>query len=250
VSSGRDLAGRVVILTRQREDNVALASLLAERGAIVIELPCVRTEPLEDGSELLSALRALGPDDALVLTSRAGARAVAAALAGQGHRCGLAVVGNATRAECEALGLTVSFVASTPDGRSLASELPLPSGDVLLARSDLADAELPRILRARGARVREVVAYRTVPGIDGDPSEVVRSLRSEDVTIVVASPSAVGALATLGQATLRAASFVAIGPRTAERVRREIGARVIAAGGTDATAILAAMAQPHEEVPA
>jgi uroporphyrinogen-III synthase len=146
--------------------------------------------------------------------------------------------------------MRVSFVAARPDGRTLARELPLPAGDVLLARSDLAGGELPGLLRARGARVREVVAYRTIPGLDRDARSTLERGSLDGVTVVVASPSAVDALASaLGRAALGSARFVAIGPRTAERVEAIAGAHARTATGTDARSIADAVEDREGAIP-
>lgn len=243
----RDLDGLTVILTRRRADNVALGSELRGRGAEVVELPCVRTEPV-DAQQLEDAIRELRARDLLVLTSRSGADAVADAMPRDGIPCGVAAVGDATAERATTLGLRVLFVASRADGRTLGRELPLPRGDVVLARADLADPELPAILRARGARVREVTAYQTVAEVSGDPHVVRRAMERGPVTVVVASPSAVDALsAAIDAATLRRAAFVAIGPRTAQRVRERVGAMAIAvADTTDVPAVSGAIVSRAE----
>jgi uroporphyrinogen-III synthase len=242
----RDLEGAIVVLTRALEDNVALARELRERRAEVIELACVRTEPLADAAELRATVEGLGPADLLVLTSRAGADAVGAIMP-RGLPCGIAAVGVATAERAQGLGLRVRFVASRADGLTLGRELPLPRGEVVLARSDLAGGELPALLRDRGARVREVTAYRTVAAVRGDPGIVRRALDRGPVTIVVASSSVVDALAAaIDAATLRRATFVAIGPRSAERVRARVGVAAIAADATDVRALIAAIPLPEE----
>lgn len=234
------------VLTRAREDNVALADELRSRGVRVVELPCVRTEPLEDPTSLRAAIFTLEPDDVLVLTSRAGADAVAAC--GWTPSCDVAAVGRATADHARALGMRVSFMPSAPSGRALARELPLPRGDVLLARSDLADASLPRVLRHRGARVREVTAYRTVAQAHGDIGAAVARIVDGDAILVVASPSAVDALcAAIDVAVLRRARFVTVGPRTAEHVRRRIHVTPLVARATDVAAIADAI-RPRVEV--
>ncbi|MDE3113049.1 MAG: uroporphyrinogen-III synthase [Chloroflexota bacterium] len=244
----RDLLGATVVLTRRHEDNEALAEALGERGARVLELPCVRVAPLEDPSELASAVAALAPGDLLVVTSRSGVDAVTAVRAPSSIPCPVAAVGETTAEHASRVGLRVRFVASHADGATLARELPLPSGTVLLARSDLAERTLPDILAARGATVRDVVAYRTVAEIAGDPAEVERALERDGVTVVVASPSAVDALGALGPAVLRRASFVAIGPRTARRVRDRVGVTPVVAEAPDAASIARAIPSPREEV--
>jgi uroporphyrinogen III methyltransferase/synthase len=235
-----------VILTRRPEDNAALATELRARGREVIELPCVRNEPLADTRALASAIAALSPSDLVVLTSRAGVAAVSVDPSWR-IACAVAAIGRATADAARAAGLRVTFVATHADSGTLARELPLPRGEVVLARSDLADDELPARLRERGARVREFVAYRTVPEISGDIGPARDALENGPV-IVVASPSAVEALAgALPLASLQRATFVAIGERTARRVRERIGASAVIATDPDITALLDAIA-PLEEV--
>jgi uroporphyrinogen III methyltransferase / synthase len=236
----------VAILTRAPEDNAPLAAELRSRGVRVLEVPCVRTEPLADASALCAAIGSVGPDDVLVLTSRAGADAVAACA--RTVPCGVAAVGTATADRARELGMRVSFVPSAPSAGALARELPLPTGEVVLARSDLADASLPHALRERGARVREVIAYRTVAAVHGDARAARSAIEREEATVVAASPSAVDALlGAVGEGALRGARFVAIGERTAEHVRRRLGTAVTVARGTDA-ASLADAVSPHLEV--
>ncbi len=242
-----DLAGVTVVLTRRPGDNVALGKLLRRRGATVVDLPCVRSAPLESTAELRRALEGLGETDLLVLTSRAGADAVVGACGADRVRCPVAVVGEATAEQARQLGLRVGFVASHADGRTLGLELPLPEGTVALARSDLADPRVPGILRGRGARVLEIVAYHTIPEIAGDAAEVVRAIDAGPVAIVVASPSAVDALVAVGVAALRRAQFVATGLRSAERVRERIGVAAIVADAPDPGSISRAIPLPREE---
>ena len=54
-------------------------SLVGTEGVDVIELPCLKTQPLADVSALAAAIGRLRPDDWLVVTSRPGADAVARA---------------------------------------------------------------------------------------------------------------------------------------------------------------------------
>lgn len=246
MSRDRRLRGAIVILTRRETDDLALAAELRELGADVIELPCVRTEPLDDTTDLRRAVEALASSDLLVLTSRTGANAVADVMPRGGIACGVAAVGEETAERAQSLGMRVRFVASRADGRTLGRELPLPRGDVVLARSDLAHGDLPAILRERGARVREVTAYRTVAQVSGDAGIVRRAVERGPVTIVVASPSAVDALAgALDAGTLGHATFVAVGPRTAGRVRERVGSTAIVAGATDARALADAIPSPQ-----
>lgn len=235
--SERALDGATVILTRRAEDDAELARSLSEAGAVVIQHPCIRTVPLESTGELRAAVTSLGPLDLMVLTSRAGADAVATVLGRETLGCAVAAVGRSTARRAADLGMEVVFVPGRADAVTLARELPLPAGCVLLARSDLAAGEPVAILHRRGARVREVTAYTTIAEADGDVARLMAALRDARVTIVLASPSAVDALAVaVGTALLQRATFVALGPRTAERIRKRCGVvpRVAAGAATDA----------------
>ena len=214
---------KTVVLTREPADNAELASRLRARGVNVVELPCVRAEPLADTAALATELAALGEEDWLVVTSRHGADAVARCAV---PRSLIAAIGDATAVRLRAHGLPVAFQPSEASGAALARELPRPTGVVLLARSDRALPDLPAQLRERGATVREVVAYRTVVGASGDVAHVRALLdANEPVTVVFHSPSAVegmvgaidaslvarAAIQVVGQTTLRAAR-AALGP--------------------------------------
>jgi uroporphyrinogen-III synthase len=236
----------VVVLTRRSEDNAELGAELHARGLAVVELPCVRTEPLADDRALRTAIASLRPTDLLVLTSRAGVDAVASA--GRSLPCDVAVVGHATATAARSAGLRVTFVASRSDSATLGHELPLPVDDVVLARSDLAEAGLPSTLCARGARVRELVAYRTIGEVSGDRAAA-REAIAGGATVVVASPSAVRALRDeLGVQLLTSATFVAIGPTTARAVRELLEVEPRVAAGTDARSVVEAIAHAPQEV--
>ena len=211
---------RVVVLTR--EDETA-ARELALDGARVLELPCVRVEQLADVTPLASAIADLGPADWLVVTSRAGADAVSRI---PRPRARVAAVGPATAARLAAHGINADFVPSHATGADLAREL--PDGEtVLLARSDRALPDAPRILQGRGFEVREVVAYRTRVGAEGDVAGVRAALRSDaSVTIHIASPSALdGLLAAIEADALSGAEIVVSGPTTLAAVRARLGDR-------------------------
>ena len=235
-----------VVLTRRPDDNAALAAELRGRGLDVIELPCIRTEPLADRSELEREITALRPGDVLVLTSATGAEAVSAL--GVAVRCSVAAVGPATASRARHAGMNVTFVAPEHTAPALGRMLPIPSGHVVLARADRADGDLPEILRQRGATVRTVVAYRTVAEISGDLT-IGRAALARDPVVVVASPSAVHALRdAFGSPALRRARFVSIGRRTAEAVKDLIGADSAVAADVDVASIANAVTASAQEV--
>jgi len=230
-------AGVGVLLTRAPEDDRALADILGRRGHRVFALPCVRTAALEDDRALVGALAALTPDDVLVVTSRAGARAIASALAGHGCAAPVVAFGAATAAVLAGRGLAPRTLAAAT-GAELGEVLALPAGTVVLARSDRALGDLPAVLRRRGAAVRELTAYRTVPAANGDTARVAAALESGEIdAAVIASPTAVDALvAALGVPALSRLLFVAFGPTTA-RHATQLGLRARAADAPTAGAV-------------
>lgn len=221
-----------VILTRERADEVLRAALWA-RGLAVIELPCVRVEPLRDERPLVNALRELRAEDLLVLTSAAGVTAVQNAARGSVMRAPVAAVGPSTAAAARAAGFDVIFVGAG-DGRSLGARLPLPAGDVLLARSDRALRDLPEILRERGARVREVAAYVTVAEVDGHRAAAALDAASSARTcLLITSPSALeGLLDAVSKERLAAIPLVAIGPTTAAAIQGSLAVEPVVAAST------------------
>ena len=227
----------LVWLTRPAGENERLAEVLAASGVATASVPCVRIAALDDPRSLREAVLALGADDVLVLTSQAGVRAVAEAIGTRRCAAGIAAIGVATADACRALGLPVTFTASRPTGAALGAELPLPARNVLLARADRAGDELPLLLRARGATVGEIGAYRTVP---------IAPLRAPDADVVVfASPSAVDGFAS--GVALGAARAVAIGPTTAARVRERLGTEPVVAAHPAEQALAAAVRAALEE---
>jgi uroporphyrinogen-III synthase len=206
------------VLTRDDDDDRELAEELRVLRARVAVAPCIRTEPLDDRGAFAGELAALGADDLVVVTSPAGAAAIGSS--GASLAAPVATVGLATAERLRAHGITPAFVARTPSAVALGGEVPLPRGTVLLARSDRATAELPAILRGRGARVREVIAYRTVVAVSGEIDLARDAIAAGDRPVVVfASPSAVdGFVGEVGSGSLADARIVAIGPTTARRV--------------------------------
>jgi uroporphyrinogen-III synthase len=217
------LAGKTVVLTRAPEDNAELGARLRGTAAQVVELPCVRTEPGNDNSALAHAMAGLSDEDCVVVTSRHGAEAIA--------RCGptraaVAAIGEATAERLRTHGYRVAFQPSVPSGTALARELPPRAGVVLLARSDRALPDLPRILRERGFTVREVVAYRTIAEAQGDVAPVRALLASPrgSVAVMFHSPSAVvGMLGAIEAPLVARASIHVTGRSTMRAVRDALG---------------------------
>ncbi len=211
----------VAVMTRAHSDDDELAARLAGRGVRVIELPCVRTKHLDDPAPLARAVAALDAADWLVITSRAGAEAVARA--GR-PRSRVAAVGEVTASCLRASGIAVDFQPSRATGADLARELPA-ADRALHARSDRALPDLAAILRERGFEVCEVTAYHTVVGASGDAGAVRTALEGAgDVRIYLWSPSAIdGLVSVVDPALVARATLVVIGPSTEAAARERFG---------------------------
>ncbi len=208
----------LAILTR--DDVAAYAAALAPME--VIALPVTRTEPPPDPDAIARALAE--PHDAILVASARAARVVAGATAE------IWAVGPATAAL-----LPGARVPEVADAASLARALLAARGAnlrVLVPRAEDGRDEAVAILRAAGAHVIEVVAYRTVAVAADDPvlAAGLAALPRADVVCVFA-PSQVAALAALTQL---AGTFVAIGPTTAAALRERGIEAAVAASPTPA----------------
>jgi len=162
-----------------------------------------------------------------------------------------AVVGPATAQAAMESGFRVDYTAIAHSGEGLGRELQtsLRGASVLLPRSDRADDRLPTSLREAGARVTEVVAYRTAVPKELDAQIVNRVQRAELDAVVFASPSAYHNLSdVIGAKQLADLSsrvdFAALGPTTA-RALREAAARVAIEANESSAAGLADAIAKH-----
>jgi len=231
----KPLVGKRIIVTRAPEQAHDLTQALERLGAEVRVLPLVSFAPPEDWQKLDEELRRLDWFDAILFLSRNAVKYIFDRCAQLGIKCEMlasptrfiAAVGPATAQALKEKGIRVNYVAEKGTGEALARELSdsLSGRRVLLPRSDRGDERVPQALRAAGADVTEVVAYRTVAPEDFD-----RAMFAGADAMIFASPSAFENLrAAIGAAETERLSpsvdFVAIGPTTA-RMIRESGARV------------------------
>jgi len=206
------LAGRSIAVTRPREHAGFLVDQLQALGADAPVAPLIAIEPVADDGELARLVKR-GDHDWIVFTSANAVRAVGPALARV--RARFAAVGPATAASLRELGLEPAFVPDRYEAGRIAHGLePLRGVRVLLPQSEIAEPALAAELRARGATVDVVDAYRTIPREPGPQERA--ALRGADA-ILLASGSAARSLARLGDTA--DALVVCIGPTTAEAAR-------------------------------
>lgn len=157
-----------VLVTRTNAQAGPLSELLRGRGLDVTAVPTIQVEPVAAGGPLDDAVRDLAGYDWVVITSPNGADALLDAIGRLGVDPGAprwAAVGPVTAEALARRGVGADHVPNRSDALGIAADLPVrPDDRILLPRADLADPALPERLRARGARVDDVVAYRTLEG--------------------------------------------------------------------------------------
>lgn len=228
------LAGIRVVVTRDAARAGDFAAPLQALGAQVASVALVRIEPL-DQAPVDAALDLLAPGELLLFTS-----ATAVRLAGEsvaripGRRAALrrarvCAVGRATAAAVHDLGVAVALVPDEATAEGLLRALSaageaLRGARVLYVAAEGARDVLPEGLRAAGARLRVVHAYRTVPDDAGIAALTDRLARGDADVHTAAAPSAVRALARVPGALQLPVAV--IGPVTA-RAARDAGFRTI-----------------------
>ena len=241
----RPLAGRRVLVTRPRAQAASLIQQLDAAGAIAIIASTIRVVPPEDRAPLLRAAADMSRFDWVVFSS---ANAVDAFVAAAADATGpaparlqwpdslkAAAVGSRTAERLRFHGLEVAVVPAEFRGEALIEALaahgPLSGTRVLLPRSEIGRDTIVLGLRAAGAIVTDVIAYRTIAeSPDSNSPDVPGMLANGELDVVTfTSGSAVRQFVQLYGprvvALLGRAVVAVIGPVTAAAAR-ELAIRV------------------------
>ena len=254
------LAGRTVLVTRPSAQAPELVERLAAIGAEPIAAPAIRIVPPRDTRPLDDACAAAGSFAWIVFTSANAVDAFMERLAAAG-RGGAALasvricaIGPATGARLHGHGLRVDLAPAEHRGEAVSAALragaDLRGSRVLLPRADIARPALPDALRAAGADVTEVTAYRTIAAPDWPGAAILHLLlRREIDAVTFTSASAVrSAVESLGANRavdlLRTTVVAAIGPVTA-RAARQLGVETKVVPSTYTTQALAQALGEH-----
>jgi uroporphyrinogen III methyltransferase / synthase len=233
----RPLFGRRIVVTRSREQAGELIDMLEERGAEAIPSPTTRIAPPEDIAALDRTCAEAGSYDWIVFTSANAVDHFMGRLLAVGDvrdlkGVRLCTVGPSTASRLQRYGIRVDLTPPEYRAEAVIDALkglgPLAGKRFLLPRSDIARELLADELRAAGAEVVEVTAYRTLMGAadrDGD-YDVYRMLLERQIDAVTfTSASTVRNFATIfgpEQAAdlLRTTVVASIGPVTAEAAQQ------------------------------
>ena len=257
--SGESRAMRVLV-TRPAATAAGVAAGLAASGLEPVCLPLIETRPVEDSRPLDAALGALPDLDWIVFASASAVRLVAARACELGidaPRSGArprVCAGPAAAAVLAAAGWPCDLVVA-PFSAERARDALLPGlgvgTRVLLPRAAAGRDVIAAALRERGADVREVTLYQTVPDPRAAAAAVERLSRDELDAVLFFSPSAVRALATAagaagvprgGASLLDGVAVACIGRTTAQAVQAAGWSADVIAADTTGDALVAALA--------
>ncbi|MET0553297.1 MAG: uroporphyrinogen-III synthase [Vicinamibacteria bacterium] len=253
------LAGWRVLVTRQPEQARGLADALAEEGALVVEVPLIETASPEDPSALAAAVAALDAYDWIVFTSANAVRALADACDRSARArvlppaLRIAAVGPST-AEAVGRAFAGAAVLLQPESDFRAEGLadafrafPIRGRRIVLPSSVRARDTLAEALRAQGASVTVVTAYRTVTPADAGAR--IRAALADGIDVVTfASPSAVDGFAETCPDRRTWPPAAVIGPVTEAAARErgfEVRAVADAAGARGLAEALSRLTRPR-----
>ena len=164
------LAGWKVLVTRPKGRSSRTAEELRRRGAEVLELPSIRTVPLEDQSTLVHAFEEISSYQWIVFTSPTGVeiffdemdkKEVDVRSIGQAK---IAVIGEGTKKKLKEHHLLADFVPSVYDGDTLGAELAKElqgNEKILIPRAEAGNKKLTELLEQTGAKVDDIATYTT-----------------------------------------------------------------------------------------
>jgi len=235
------LHGKRIAVTRAAEQSAGLLARLKALGAATVVCPAILIIPPEDFSALDAAITRLPEYDWLIVTSANGVLALLDRMSALGRRSvelahlRIGASGPATADALAERGLHASFIPSSYVAESMLAEIGELAGKrILLPSADIARATLAAGLRALGATVDEIAAYRTVPGPGARVlADVLRAKTLDAITFTSSSTvrymldglEQAGIDRAAARALLNATVIVCIGPITAATAS-EYGLRV------------------------
>lgn len=169
----RPLFGQRIVVTRTRSQAGQLSSRLSEMGADVLEIPTIKTVAPDDQQPLIDGILGLNTYSWLVFTSPNGVDWFFKYFFGAfqdlrdlgGVR--IAAVGPATEAKLKALHLKVDVKPQKYVTAEVAKAINdfenVENLNVLLARAQVANPDLPKELEELHAIVDDVACYKTIP---------------------------------------------------------------------------------------
>ena len=169
----RPLFGQRIVVTRTRKQASKLTHTLKDLGAEVLEIPTIKIVPPSDKEPVIQSITGIGSYDWIIFTSPNGVihffdyffkayrdiREIG--------NIRFAAVGPATAKKLENLNLAIDLMPKVYTAEAAANALlkyqNVENVNVLLARAEESNSELPKLLEAQGAIVDDIAFYKTVP---------------------------------------------------------------------------------------
>jgi len=249
------LRGRRVLVTRAAHQAGKLSEGLRALGAEPVEVPVLEIRPPLSYDPLDKALEQLALYDWLILTSANAVRVLVERAEALGIPLReaaprqVAAVGEATSAAARKAGLTVAFVPATYVAESLADGMSaeVAGRRILIARAAAARDVIPDALRAAGALVDVVEAYRNLMP-EAAPEQLRQALEQGIDAATFTSSSSVAHLAEAARAAAIEWPFagvpaVSIGPITSQTLREAGWEPAAEARPSDIPGLIAAIVQ-------
>ncbi len=224
----RPLFGKRVLVTRARSQASVLSRLLAEHGALPIELPAIEIQAMDNTEEIDHAISILKTYHWVVFTSVNGVEAFFGRLYAlkkdaRALDClKVIAIGPATAKALEVRGIIADFLpqVQTTDGiLEMLKSHDITGKCFLLPRADIADKELVQGISRLGAGVDEIAVYKTIP-TPHTLSAARKLLTAGEIDVITfTSSSTVDNLVAAFRGdtpNLNGAKVACIGPKTAD----------------------------------
>ncbi len=227
----KPLLGKKVLTTRPAAQAKNLVRLLEDQGAEVIEFPTVRISSLDDYRKLDLAIERLVDYDWIIFASPNGVDHFWRRLKMKGRdarslsRLKIGAIGPKTALKLENIGIIADFLPDEYSSQGIIrriGDFRIKGRKILLPRADIAPSSLPEGLKKLGARVEEVVAYRTQLASEEDLVMVRNRLKNGEIDIVVFTSSSTvrNFVKLMGGIDLSSAEVACIGPITASEAEK------------------------------
>ncbi len=235
----KTLQGKTILITRAREQSSEFAARLREQGADVVEFPTIEIVPPLCWKALDSAIARLNAYDWIIYTSVNGVSFFLQRLNEKRNEPGfptslkVCAIGPATAKELKENGIRVDYTPKEYVAEAIIEgfeKMNVRGKRILLARVKKARDILPKGLKAMGAEVDVVEAYRTLKPKGG--SKKLKEILAQgkvDVITFTSSSTVNHFIELLGKGDveekLKGVTIASIGPVTS-RTAREQGLRV------------------------
>ena len=232
MQAGRSsLSDKTVVVTRRVEQAKEFSDVLQQNGANVLLFPAVEIVEPASWNECDTALEHVSGYSGIVFTSRNSVkyffhRVINRKKEQDVRKCPLYAVGDKTKNAIDEFGFQTEELPGHFSAESLARML--TNGSVtgkkyLFPKGNLARNEIVDILTGHGARVDDVVVYRTLePLMDEDRKRMISKIKTQADLITFFSPSSVvHFLRSFDRSDLRTKHIAVFGATTLDAAQQE-----------------------------